>query len=113
MVGLRISPLRGLLKNRFANGYNLFIPSGLKNGQNVLLSKTCKKTNKCSNRMLNRNQEKGAFTSKLRPRALFQQFFNTSQILFDGYLTNLVDKWFKFLKVNELLFDGHLIKHKI
>ena len=37
MVGLIISPLRGLFKFRFAQGCNLYIPSGLENSKSILI----------------------------------------------------------------------------
>jgi hypothetical protein len=33
--------------------------------------------------------------------------------LFDGYLTNLVENYAKLLKIKDILFDSHLIKHTL
>jgi hypothetical protein len=102
MVGLRISPLRGLSDLWFALSYNLYIPSGLENGQIILLSKICKKINKHSIGMLNRNHENMPAT-----------YHFGLKILFDGYLIATGYSIPNTLIFNGFLFDSYLIKEKL
>jgi hypothetical protein len=86
MVGLRITPLRGLSDLWFALSYNLYIPSGLKNGYIILLSIICKKINKCSIGMLNRNQENTPATYHFGLKTLFDGYLITAKLLCDAYV---------------------------
>jgi hypothetical protein len=84
MVGLRLSPLRGLFTIRLVSSYNLFIPSGLKKMTQI--------------------------TNHVNTEAMYH--FGL-EFLFDGYLINTVENCPKLLKTKVYLFDGHLIKHTI
>ncbi len=57
MDRLTISPPRGLIDYWYALSYHLFITSGLQKGIDILFSILCKKSNKNSIVLLNRNQE--------------------------------------------------------
>ncbi len=68
MVGLRISPFRGLMTFWFASGYNLFIRSGLKKMP------------------LKVNQENMLVTYLFRLKILCDGYLIVNQILSDGLL---------------------------
>jgi hypothetical protein len=86
MDRLTISPLRGLTDFSFSLGCNIFIPSGLKNRPDSLLSKICKKINKCSLEMLNRNQENMPATYHFGLKVFFEGYLINKKLLCDGYV---------------------------
>jgi hypothetical protein len=81
MVGLKISPLRGLFTIWLVLCYNFIIPSGLK-------------------------VVKPLIHLKIEAMCRFGLEF-----LSDGYLKKFVENSDKLLNTNDSLFDGHLIKH--
>lgn len=109
MDRLTISPLRGLIDFWFALSYNLFIPSGFQNRIGVLMSKICKKSDKCSIEMLNRNQENMPVTYHFGLKILFDGYLTTSEFLCDGYVIGGVSHRLKSLIINDISCDGYVI----
>lgn len=82
MVGLRISPLRGLRDLWFALSYNLIIPSGLKKMTPTV------------------NQENMPVTYHFGLKILFYGYLTTSEFLCDGYVISGANNQFKSLIIN-------------
>lgn len=103
MVGLKISPLRGLSDLWFALSYNLFISSGLKKMTQAA------------------NHQNMSTTYHFGLKALFDGYLMTFKFLCDGYVTGSTYKKYNLLIIrfflcdsyvisSPILFDGHLIK---
>lgn len=91
MVGLKISPLRGLPDLWFALSYNLIIPSGLK-----------KMT-------LKANQENVQVMFPIGLKTLFDGYWTNLEFLCDGYMIDGTGNQFKSLITNPFLCDGYVI----
>lgn len=95
MVGLRISPLRGLITFCASSVYSLFIPSGLKK-----LTQTV-------------NQENMPAIFHFGLNNLFDGCLTHSEFLCDGYVINGANNQLKSLIINDFLCDGYVIGKQI